>query len=287
MRLDRSAALLCARLIRSVSPRDATDSISILMYHNVSAVDESRVRPYYRLATSPERFREQMRLIAESGLVATSLPEALATSTAKNAFAQRVVLTFDDGYLDFLLNAWPILEQFGFTASVFLPTRFIADNRRSFKGRQCLTWSEVKDLSRRGISFGSHTVTHPLLQNLPWAQVCSELSSSREEISRAIGDTVTTFAYPYAFPQNDAAFVSRFCAELRRQGYRAAVTTMIGRVAAGDDPLRLRRLPVNDADDLQLFAAKLAGAYDWVGTLQVAAKRLRGGRQRAAEAGLL
>jgi len=53
------------------------------------------------------------------------------------------------------------------------------------------------------------------------------------------------------------------------------VTTAIGRHAPGDDALRIKRLPVSEADDLRLFSAMLAGAYDWVGALQSAWKRIR------------
>lgn len=278
VRADRTVTLLCAGFLGRARWLDPAGATPVLMYHNVSSPDETRVHPYYRLATSPERFRTQMRVLAESGYVATGLAQAMETSALGVRGARRAVVTFDDGYVDFLVNAWPILEEFSFTASVFLPTAFIGNARRSFKGRECLTWSEVRELSRRGVSFGSHTVTHPALHRLPWPEVCSELRESREEIAAAIGTPVTTFAYPYAFPQHDDAFVVRFCRELREQGYKAAVTTRIGRVAAGDDPFQLKRLPVNDADDPQLFQAKLAGAYDWLGWLQSASKRIRGRR---------
>jgi peptidoglycan/xylan/chitin deacetylase (PgdA/CDA1 family) len=168
------------------------------------------------------------------------------------------------------------MERHRFGASVFLPTSFIGEStRQRFKGRECLTWPEVRDLGRRGVSFGSHTATHAVLHGLPWPQVRTELRHSREAMERATGVPVTTFAYPYAFPQQDRVFVARFCGELREQGYRACVTTVIGRHAPGDDPLRVKRLPVNEADDVRLFSAKLAGAYDWVGALQAAWKRIK------------
>jgi peptidoglycan/xylan/chitin deacetylase (PgdA/CDA1 family) len=217
-----------------------------------------------------------MHLLAECGSTVTSLEQVIDTTHHGNGQRRQVVVTFDDGYLDFLTHAWPILEEFSFTASVFLPTAFIGEaTRRRFKGRECLTWPEVRDLSRRGVSFGSHTVSHAVLYGMPWSQVRAELRESREHLERQLQIPVVTFAYPYAFPQYDRGFVSRFCLELRDHGYRANVTTMIGRHAPGDDPFRVKRLPVNEADDKGLFSAKLAGAYDWVGGLQAAWKWLR------------
>jgi len=246
------------------------------MYHSISGDDERGVRSYFRLTTSPARFQEHLRLLADHGFTATSLERALDAPPPGEGRMRNVVLTFDDGYADFLEHAWPTLEAFSFTASVFLPTAFIGETaRQTFKGRECLTWPEVRGLSRRGVSFGSHTVSHPALRGLPWPDVRTELRASRDRIEWELGAPVTTFAYPFAFPTNDRDFVSRFCLELRDQGYRANVTTMIGRLSSGDDLLQVKRLPVNDADDRHLFLAKLAGAYDWVGTLQSAWKYIR------------
>jgi peptidoglycan/xylan/chitin deacetylase (PgdA/CDA1 family) len=270
MRLDRTATLVYERLGRHIQSSGRGRSTPVLMYHNVSEANDTATRPYYRLSTSPARFQEHMRLLADNDYTTASLAAALDSPADR-----RVVITFDDGYLDFMTSAWPTLERLHFTASVFLPTAFIGDSRRRFKGRECLTWAEVRDLSRAGVSFGSHTVTHPVLHSLPWPALCSELSESRQQIESTIGGPVTTFAYPYAYPQHDSRFVSAFCREIKAHGYERGVTTAIGRFGEGDDPLQIKRLPVNDADDLELFAAKLAGAYDWVGTLQLAWKRLR------------
>ncbi len=58
-------------------------------------------------------------------------------------------------------------------------------------------------------------------------------------------------------------------------GYETNVTTQLGRHRPGDDALQIKRLPVNQDDDLPLFAAKLVGAYDWLGRFQSLSKMLR------------
>ena len=58
-------------------------------------------------------------------------------------------------------------------------------------------------------------------------------------------------------------------------GYATCVTTQIGRHRPGANLLQIKRLPVNQVDDLLLFAAKLAGAYDWLGRFQAFRKMLR------------
>ena len=274
VRLDRAGALLVDAWRRSVR-KTAAPSLPVLMYHSISREPEPGVHPYYRLSTSPSRFAEHMTWLAEHGYKTLSLDAAAEASRKGRIIERSVVVTFDDGFADFLDHAWPALEPLGFVATVFLPTSFIGSTRRRFKERECLTWSEVLDLSARGVDFGSHTVTHPVLTELPWPDVCGELQQSRMQIEQVLSKPVTSFAYPYAFPQGNRDYVSRFRSELQRQNYRVGVTTAVGRFGVADDPLCIKRLPVNDADDIPLFRAKLAGAYDWIGTIQSAWKRRR------------
>lgn len=279
VRLDRAGALLVDTWLPYVRGTGSL-SIPVLMYHSVSDDPEPGVHPYYRLTISPARFAEQMRWLADHEYTVVSLESAVEASLTGRVVDRPVVVTFDDGFADFLDHAWPVLESLGFVATVFLPTAFIGDARRRFKERECLTWPEVLDLSTRGVAFGSHTVTHRVLTDLPWPDVCAELRQSRAQIEAVLSKPVTSFAYPYAFPQEKRDYVSRFRRELQNQNYRAGVTTAIGRFDVGDDPLCIRRLPVNEADDLSLFRAKLAGAYDWVGTVQSAWKSRRAMRAR-------
>jgi peptidoglycan/xylan/chitin deacetylase (PgdA/CDA1 family) len=133
----------------------------------------------------------------------------------------------------------------------------------------------VRELQGAGIEFGSHTVHHPKLVDLAWPQIRAELQDSRAAIEQQLGVACRAFAYPYAFPEANRDFVKRFNATLALAGYTSQVTTQIGRLAPGDDPLQIRRLPVNQDDDARLLAAKLAGAYDWLGPLQTMSKTLR------------
>jgi hypothetical protein len=91
----------------------------------------------------------------------------------------------------------------------------------------------------------------------------SEISNSKSEIEDRLGERVSSFCYPFAFPQANRAFTQTLRAMLRKAGYTCCLTTQVG-VDRGDDPFCIKRLPVNSLDDVQLFASKLAGAYDWI-----------------------
>jgi len=255
------------------------------MYHRISK-DSETVAPYYRLNTTPATFEQHLRTLNELGYRSIGLTEALNVRGDRTADSKNVVITFDDGFRDFYDLAFPLLKKHGHTATMFLPTSFIGERRRAFKNTDCLTWHEVRELRGHGMDFGSHTVSHPKLYELSWKEIEAELGASKDRIEDETGQAITSFAYPYAFPQEDQRFVDEFSDLLRGQNYKCCVTTVVGRMAAHDSPWRLKRLPVNDCDDRALFEAKLNGAYDWFGYPQIWSRKirrwLRPGRRRTA-----
>lgn len=286
LRADRLLSLRVARPLSRLCRPAGGRFLPILMYHSVSDDPEPGVHPYFRIATSPARFARQMEWLRQDGWAGVSLRAGLQwLREAPPADPRRpVALTFDDGFRDFHDAAFPVLQAAGFQATVFLTTGFVArhgEERRALNGRECLTWSEARTLQAARIEFGSHTCSHPVLTALAADELERELADSKRVLEQELGGTVESFAYPYAFPGGQGAFVARLQAALRRAGYRTCATTRIGRAVRTTDPLCLPRLPVNQDDDHPLFAAKLAGAYDWLGTVQSGWKGLWRGRKES------
>lgn len=272
MRFDR-AITMAAYALRG--PRPVASALPILMYHSVSGTDDTRRHAYFVTNTRPGVFEDHLRWLRDEGFRTLSLEDARTFSEGATLAHPSVVLTFDDGFADIADTVAPLLARYGFSASVFLPTAYIGEPRREFLGRPCLTWAEVRDLHAAGIEFGSHTVSHPKLVELDREQRRRELTESAARIRGELGEAVAAFSYPYAFPEGEEEFIAEYRAMLRDTGYRVAVTTRTGTVAGGDDPLLLRRLPINSADDLKLFAAKVGGAYDWMQAPQRLGKRVK------------
>ncbi len=209
--------------------------IPILTYHSI---DESRSV----ISTTPEVFRRQMKRLHETGIRGVSL-ETLSRSliTSKEFPVNSVALTFDDGFQNFYTTAFPVLEEYGFTATVFLVTDHCGKkndwpgNPPGIALKRLLSWAEVRELRSNGIEFGSHTRTHPDLTRLSEPQVRRETVESKDAIENTIGGTVTTFAYPYG----------KFNARVRdivAQTFDVACSTNLGTASVESDRFSLERI---------------------------------------------
>jgi len=282
MRLDRLLTLHFFYSVIGLSRRSSDLKIPILMYHSIARDVDDNVHPYYRTVTTPETFEMQMEFLSQSGYEVLTLSKAVgllqyefncAIRKSPDHLRRQVVITFDDGFQDFYSTAFPILERFGFKATVFLTSGLIG--RTFLTGRECLRAVEIRELAEKGTEFGSHTINHPQLKGLPMDEIIHELAGSKASIEDIIGSKVSLFSYPYGFPEEDGEFIRKLGSLLIKESYSAGVTTSIGLSRVGDSALFLKRLPINDCDDRQLFRAKLEGGYDWLYTGQLTYKRLR------------
>ena len=242
------------------------------MYHSISWENAGHRIPYFETNTFPPVFEEHIRFLADNGYKTVGLEDLLAAGMEKTG-SKYVVITFDDGYLDFYRHAFPILSKYRATATVFLPTGYISTPRKMFKQRPCMDWNEIAELSRNGISFGSHSHSHPELKNVSPKALEDELRISKEIIEGMTGMPVNSFSYPYAFPEAQMDFAGLLRAALIDTGYKFCVTTRIGLNPRDCDLLTLKRIPASSHDDPLLFAAKLEGAYDWLHSLQTLFKK--------------
>lgn len=116
-----------------------------------------------------------------------------------------------------------------------------------------LSWEEVREMSRGGIRFGSHTVSHPILSRVGRERARREIEESKSMIEEQVGIPVDGFAYPNGTP---ADYLPETKALLRESGYRFAVTTSPGANDAATDEFELRRGTPWD-DDLFAFGVRL------------------------------
>ena len=279
MRLDRTATLYLINPLQRRADFRSAARIPILMYHSIAEDTGGAIHPYYQTVTSPGVFAEQIRFLRDSGYTTVDLRKAMELLDSPDWSEKRkyVVITFDDGFQNFYTDAFPVLNKYGATATMFLPTSFIGDRPLQFMGQDCLTWGMVVELMKANITFGSHTVTHRPLWNLSLSELEHEISQSKETIEDKTGHQIDTFAYPFAFPETNLRFKRQVREILLKHGYQYAVSTVIGTAKRSDDRFVLKRLPVNSWDDSKLLRAKVEGGYDWLHLCQFAAKVLKNG----------
>jgi peptidoglycan/xylan/chitin deacetylase (PgdA/CDA1 family) len=166
-----------------------------------------------------------------------------------------VILTFDDGYRDFLTTAMPVLRIHGFSATVFLVAERIGRTSDWDAGygetAPLLSWEEVRALQESGIEFGCHSCVHRPMTGMPLRELAEDTVRARAILEEGLASLVTTLAYPYG-AENE--FVRRVIADL---GFRAAVSCEPGISRLGDDPLRLRRIEVAGGCAPEQLIAKL------------------------------
>ncbi len=258
----------------------ARPGLRVLMYHRVARVDG-----FDQLTVSPERFDAQMRALAASRRV-VGLVDGLRAVRAGALDQPMVAVTFDDGYLDNLVEAAPILLRHGVAATVFVSTGFCEQTMvhpryaAYARSRLHLDWDEVAELaSLPGIEIGSHTDTHPYLPRLPDARAREEIAGSRDRIARRLGRDVRAFCYPSG---DVGAREARLALDA---GYEFAVTVSPGVNRRGFDPMLVRRTEITQRDDAEAFALKLDGAFDPLHRLLHVRRQWRFERARATSQG--
>ena len=273
-RIDRLVTLYFSHPLTVTFGPTPKSRVPILMYHSISDNLFGMSHPYFHINTLPEVFSDQMRWLHNSGYRTISIIEALAVLQAGDDLTKTVVITFDDGYRDFITDALPVLKQCGFSATLFLATDRIRDTPERIGGADFLTWSDLRELHAEGVCFGSHTVTHPDLRSLGPDQLEYELGRSKEVLEDRLGVPIESFSYPYGFPEEDKDYARYLEDVLCNLGYNYGVSTILGRASRTSNRFFLPRLPVNSYDDREFFLAKLQGGYDWLHWPQLVKKSI-------------
>jgi peptidoglycan/xylan/chitin deacetylase (PgdA/CDA1 family) len=233
------------RVLGDCASRRAASGLTVLIYHRVGAgtPDEMDVET--------ARFGAQLDLLGRTRVL--SLDGALDELEADDD-RPKVVLTFDDGFADVHDVAFPLLAERGLPFTLYLATAFVGgqmhwDGSTAKAAGPALTWEQCAELAGSPLcTIGNHTDTHAR----PEALSEPELDRCTRKIEDRLGVTPRHFAYTWGVrvPSMEPAIRERF---------RSAATGELGRNHPGQDPLRLRRIPVRGSDPPAFFAAKLTG----------------------------
>lgn len=219
-------------------------NVPVFMYHSIAPWHAGMSRVQRDLTVEPAVFEEQMRHLKENGFTAVRL-EALVDHLLRGTPLPEkpVVLTFDDGWDNQYRFALPILVKYGHQATFFVTTDFLGHGR-------FLTWPQLKEMESRGMSIGSHTMSHPFLARLSDPRVRREVEGSKTALEKFLGHPVRTFAYPYG------SYNNRVASAVRAAGYDAARSVASGRRHSAAGRYGLRCLAA--VNSLKTFRDQLA-----------------------------
>jgi peptidoglycan/xylan/chitin deacetylase (PgdA/CDA1 family) len=221
---------------------------SILMYHAVAQLDHDP----NMLCVSPQLFDAQMRYLKRRNMRGVSIRELLRAASSGTTRGL-IGLTFDDGYENFLQTAVPVLERYGFSATVFVVTDLLGQENDWVhlyeRPRMKLLGAEgAREVLRRGMEVGSHSASHPRLSGLEPGWLEKEVSGSRQALSEVLSEAVEGFCYPYG--DVDSAAVEA----VRRSGYAYACAWKTRPEGKDYD---LPRIPMSEKDGLFRLKTKL------------------------------
>ncbi len=214
-------------------------AVPVLYYH---LIDDNLYSPFHSMFVSPPDFANQMKYLKTAGY--TVIP--LAQIENAGEYSKPVIITFDDGYEDNYTNAYPILKEYNFPATVFLISGFIG-KPGYLNNNEIL---QMQDL----VSFQDHTVTHRSLATLSAAEQEYELSASKQAIETLTGQNVFAVAYPNGSYNQTTIEIAK------QLGYKYAFLMVPGGIYhTGEDPYTIKRVNIPRGLNLNGFIRKIQG----------------------------
>ncbi len=220
------------------------------MYHSIS----NGTGP---TCISPEVFAEQMAMIKEHGWTVVPLGALKGWPNCAEALPEKsMVITFDDGFADFIENAHPVLERMGYPNTMFVPSANDGGVEDwagiALPGRALMNKSDLKTIDGTTTEIAPHSRTHADLTLLNETERDAEIQGSKSDMEALLGRNTPHFAAPYG-RVNEAVL------EDIRARFDLAVGVTHGIAGANDSPIDLPRIEMFYYQDLNRWRDFLTG----------------------------
>ncbi len=219
--------------------------IPILIYHSVRPHydDETKLVDYFDI--TPEMLDKNLNYLEENGYKIISFGDMVDGILGKKELPPHpAVLTFDDGWENQYKYAFPVLKKHSATATFFIFTNAIGQ-------KHFMSWEEIKELDRFGMTIGAHTKSHPYLFKITDKRVLEdEILGGKQILEKGLGKPVDYFAYPFGFYNDTILSV------VKEAGFKGARSSKRGIYHTPASILYLRGLEVSD--DFDAFVKELS-----------------------------
>ncbi|MDO9359745.1 MAG: polysaccharide deacetylase family protein [Polaromonas sp.] len=236
-----------------------TPAIPILVYHQISEAPPKGA-PFRGLYVSPNAFRRQMGLLKLLGYQGLSMSGLLPYLQGRQS-GKVVGITFDDGYLNNLTHALPVLQRHGFSSTCYAVSGLLGktnawDRDIGIAQVPLMNGAELRRWADGGQEVGSHTQNHVRLLQSDAAIALAEMTQDKAALEGLLDRPVNHFCYPYG------EYAPEHVQMARQVGFETVTTTRRGRSAVGGPLLELPRVPVVRSTSLPVFWLKVATGYE-------------------------
>ena len=234
-------------------------SIPILVYHQIANAPKKGA-PFRGLYVSPAAFARQMAMLKVLGYQGMSMTD-LQPYLRGDKSGKVVGITFDDGYLNNLTHALPVLQKQGFTSTCYVVDGLLGKTNAWDAGvgiaqTSLMTAEQLLQWQVGGQEVGAHTQDHVDLLTVNEITAWKQIAKSKTTLQTLLGKPVSHFCYPYG------KFDERHSTMAKQATYETATTTARGRVHSATNMLTLPRVPVLRTTTLAAFWLKIATKYE-------------------------
>ncbi|OGL44540.1 MAG: hypothetical protein A2161_05860 [Candidatus Schekmanbacteria bacterium RBG_13_48_7] len=227
---------------------EGLQNVPILAYHRFGKKAKGDI------VVSEENFRQQLQLLKEKGFITINLSMFVDFLNMKQDIPEKsIIITIDDGYKSVYEIAFPILQEFGFKAELFIYTDFIGQSPNA------LTWTQLATMQENGFSVESHSKSHSSLvtkyeneTSVDYQKrIYNELADSKKILETKLKSDIKFIAYPYGSFNDEIIELSK------KAGYIGGVLAYPGTNTIFNSPFHLNRFIISSEDDLTKFSTYL------------------------------
>lgn len=205
------------------------ERVPVFLYHYIEYVKDDPGRQ--KLTIPPNILTAQIETLKDAGYTFITPDDLMNDLSGKIILPEKlVILTFDDGYMDFYTDVFPILKKENVKAIAYIVPDLL--NRPNY-----MFTFQVKEIAKSPlIEIGSHTMNHIWLKGISKETAEYEISQSRKTLADMVQLPINSFAYPYGALDQQAVNL------VKDAGYANAVSTIPGIIQTEQNNFFLYRL---------------------------------------------
>jgi len=221
----------------------------ILMYHSIA----NNPNDPYSVTTA--MFKMQINYLLKNKYDIISLQKLVSGLKKGNSMKNKIVITFDDGYKNFITNAFPILKEYKIPATVFLVFDLVgkkANWNNDIEHLDIMSKVDVKYIKKNGISLGGHTLKHTDLTTLNTQQLHNQMVKSKRKL-KEFGEKYLTYSYPWG------RYSKGVINAMKNEGFDCALIAKEKILYLTDSLYQLGRITMQKNMSINLFKKEIEG----------------------------